>query len=312
MPNPTPEYALGITPERPLTSQESSLSKVSNEILPSSIVNEDLTDEVLGMVKDLFVVFHMELSSNWGSPDCIGLTGLEFMGARGEVIDTEAVSISVSNAQSGVEKILNGKNLTRSKDDMWMTTFDAKTPPIIMVQFPKPVAMTGISLWNYNASPELSYAGVRVAQLFVNGRLAVGNLLLRKAPVIFQLRLLSSWGDEFYIGLNGIELYNRKDEKMMLKTHNLAAFPESINILPAVDGDPRTSENLIDNCNDMDRPEHMWLTPLFPNRCARVFFIFDVPTFISRMIVYNYRKTPTRGVRHISLIVFSDERMENC
>lgn len=34
---------------------------------------------------------------------------------------------------------------------------------------------------------------------------------------------------------------------------DLAAFPESINILPMVDGDPRTSENLIDGVNDTDR-----------------------------------------------------------
>lgn len=34
---------------------------------------------------------------------------------------------------------------------------------------------------------------------------------------------------------------------------DLAAFPESVNILPAVKGDPRTSENLIDGVNDTTR-----------------------------------------------------------
>ncbi|PIO65976.1 hypothetical protein TELCIR_12325, partial [Teladorsagia circumcincta] len=70
---------------------------------------------------------------------------------------------------------------------------------------------------------------------------------------IFQLQLLSSWGDEFYIGLNGIELYDRRHERIKVRAHNLAAFPESVNILPAVDGDPRTSLNLINGCNDTDR-----------------------------------------------------------
>ncbi|KJH44951.1 hypothetical protein DICVIV_09027 [Dictyocaulus viviparus] len=46
--------------------------------------------------------------------------------------------------------------------------------------------------------------------------------------------------------------------------------------------------------------EQMWLTPMLPNRCARVFFVFDNPIAVSTIIIYNYRKTPTRGVRHIS------------
>ena len=45
----------------------------------------------------------------------------------------------------------------------------------------------GISIWNYNASPELSYAGVRCARFYANGRPinGVGSVLLRKAPGSF-------------------------------------------------------------------------------------------------------------------------------
>ncbi|PIO65483.1 hypothetical protein TELCIR_12844, partial [Teladorsagia circumcincta] len=139
---------------------------------------------------------------------------------------------------------------------------------------------------------------------------------LGKVKIIFQLQLLSSWGDEFYIGLNGIELYDRRHERIKVRAHNLAAFPESVNILPAVDGDPRTSLNLINGCNDTDRAEQMWLTPMLPNRCARVFFVFDVPVAVSTFVIYNYRKTPARGVRHISvsvddLIVYSGDVPES-
>ena len=68
--------------------------------------------------------------------------------------------------------------------------------------------------------------------------------------VIFQLRLLSTWGDEFYIGLNGIELFNRSNRMIKLRPQNLAAFPESVNILPSVSRDPRSSDKLIDGVND--------------------------------------------------------------
>lgn len=45
----------------------------------------------------------------------------------------------------------------------------------------------------------------------------------------------------------------------------------------------------------------MWLTPILPNRCARVFVIFDIPTYVSHINVYNYRKTPERGARLITV-----------
>ncbi|KAK6048818.1 hypothetical protein COOONC_13677 [Cooperia oncophora] len=327
-----------------------------------------------------FAVLHLELCENWGARDLIGLNGLELLGHRQTVIDPSTVTIS-ANGQSDPQRLLNGKNLTRAPEDVWLTSFDADNPTTITINFSKPTELTGISFWNYNVSPEMSYAGVRLLHIFINGRLVASNVLLRKAPgyvffdfvqdvsidhpttaralsrpltssiygfifqlqllsswgdefyiglngielydrrherikvrahIIFQLQLLSSWGDEFYIGLNGIELYDRRHERIKVRAHNLAAFPESVNILPAVEGDPRTSLNLINGCNDTDRAEQMWLTPMLPNRCARVFFVFDVPIAVSTFVIYNYRKTPARGVRHISvsvddLIVYSGD-----
>jgi hypothetical protein len=42
----------------------------------------------------------------------------------------------------------------------------------------------GVSIWNYNANAELSYAGVRCARFYANGRPinGIGSVLLRKAP----------------------------------------------------------------------------------------------------------------------------------
>jgi hypothetical protein len=51
---------------------------------------------------------------------------------------------------------------------------------------------------------------------------------------------------------------------------------------------------------------------MLPNAYARIFIIFDTPTFVSRIRIFNYRKTPERGCRHIAisaddLIFFSGE-----
>ncbi|VDN50234.1 unnamed protein product [Dracunculus medinensis] len=309
-------------------------------------------------------VFQMELYENWGAPDCIGLTGLQFLGSRTTVLDIKHCLATASTGLQTAQKLLNGRNLTGDRDDMWLVPHTPDLPPpCITITFPEPLQIIGVSIWNYNASPEMSYAGVRLAKIYLNGKALDSLILLRKAPgeyfgaisrvrsrflndkryvlfdfvqdiffdncdclfrplprpntsslsgFIYQLQLYSTWGDEFYIGLNGIEFYSHLDSLIPLRAHNLAAFPESVNVLPGVNADPRTSENLINGENDTDSMSNIWLTPMLPNHCARIFVVFDIPTFVSQIVIYNYRKTPERGVRHLSvsvddLIVFSGE-----
>jgi hypothetical protein len=252
-----------------------------------------------------------------------------------EANSTEAAKYMFKMSSQPNFRLLNGKNLTCKQEDMFLTSFDSqKPPPMLSFTFREEVELTGISIWNYNGSQELACAGVRCCQFYLNGQPIVNTVLLRKAPgyvlfdyvqdvmfdrchlfrpissrpstksiqaFIFQIRLLSSYGDEFYIGLNGIELYNRRNHVIKLRPQNLAAFPESVNILPTVEKDPRSSDKLIDGFNETTKPQHMWLTPILPNNYARVFVIFDTPTFVSRIRIYNYRKTPERGCRHVAV-----------
>lgn len=41
------------------------------------------------------------------------------------------------------------------------------------------------------------------------------------ASVIFQLQLLTTWGDPYYIGLNGIEFYDQNHEKISLSDNSI-------------------------------------------------------------------------------------------
>lgn len=65
---------------------------------------------------------------------------------------------------------------------MWLTKFDPCNLPILSFTFPVEVALSGISVWNYNSSPEMSIAGVQCIKFFINGKAIVGSVLLRKAP----------------------------------------------------------------------------------------------------------------------------------
>lgn len=45
--------------------------------------------------------------------------------------------------------------------------------------------------------------------------------LTERVSVIFQLQLLTTWGDPYYIGLNSLEFYDRNDQKIPLSDNSI-------------------------------------------------------------------------------------------
>lgn len=181
---------------------------------------------------------------------------------------------------------------------------------------------------------------------------------------IFKLVFVSTWGDNFYVGLNGLELLSERDEtvrgnnpkgptrssnaaradtparvavcwrQIALEEGMVHAEPRDIRSLPEVDADdPRTLDKLcgraalpqtarncggtntkggwawrvrgsVDGNNDTYDDAHMWLAPLSQGSAPNTLYIcFNELVSLSVLRVWNYAKTPQRGVREVEVCV---------
>jgi hypothetical protein len=125
----------------------------------------------------------------------------------------------------------------------------------------------------------------------------------------FSLHCLSTWGDPHYIGLSSLRLYSYPDfVEIHPAMHAAACFalPAGIQVLPEMRQDPRTLDKLFTgNVHDAgSRQEHGWLAPYTPNGAPVVIhFWFHQPIPLAALRLWNYQKTPNRGVRNYEIRV---------
>lgn len=123
---------------------------------------------------------------------------------------------------------------------------------------------------------------------------------------IFKFSIYSTWGDAYYVGLNGIELFDDKGEAIVLRDvkSQIRADPPDINCLPGYGRDPRTVDKIVDGtyltCDDL----HVWLTPFTQGREHIVEIDFKEVKAISMVRIWNYNKSRIhsyRGARDVTL-----------
>ena len=124
-------------------------------------------DELSSSIK--FKKLKLILSSNYGHPNFIGLTGIEFYDLNNNLIDIEKAKTvgalpkdlrTVYNNENDsriFENIFNGENNTDDSYNMWVTLFDPsnKDLPYIELTFNKYIYLSKILFFNYNKKNEL-------------------------------------------------------------------------------------------------------------------------------------------------------------
>lgn len=90
-----------------------------------------------------------------------GLTGIELIGDTGVAVPLANANLHCNVDDAHLMKLIDGHNVTTEMDHMWLAHVTSNKRITITITFSTDVHPTGMRIWNYNASLELSYCGVR-------------------------------------------------------------------------------------------------------------------------------------------------------
>ena len=145
-----------------------------------AIKDEEELDDKSNYIK--FKRIRLVLSSNYGHPNFIGLTGLEFYDINNKLIDIETAETigampkdlhTIYNNENDnriFENIFNGENNVDDSYNMWVTLFNSnKDLPYVELSFNNYIYLSKIKFFNYNKKNELDIC-VKTIKIFLDNK----------------------------------------------------------------------------------------------------------------------------------------------
>ncbi|XP_037088354.1 uncharacterized protein LOC119108914 [Pollicipes pollicipes] len=212
------------------------------------------------------VRFEVELQSNWGSEERVGLSQFCFLDGHGRKVQVAAQRDLVS--VTGVSDLASTRTVSKlfgTSDQVggsgWTCPFNSSPVSLKLLLYPTDGKISAVKVRNYGSSVREQGIGVRDIQLRMDGRL-VYNGELRKGnsqPSVIK----ESWSqlEAFNLQQRGRLVNSALDDAA---SWTACSSPADINVLPEYNRDPRVVTNLVDGVNRTRDDMHLWLAPFTP------------------------------------------------
>ena len=126
-----------------------------------------------------------------------------------------------------------------------------------------------------------------------------------------KLEILSTWGDDYYVGLTGLEVLDERGDPIAIDLANLGAEPADLNVLPGSFADDRTIDKCVNGTNVTTDDVNMWLAPFeWLDTHDTISIGLGSRRKISALRIWNYNKSledTRRGVK--TLNVYADGKL---
>ena len=120
---------------------------------------------------------------------------------------------------------------------------------------------------------------------------------------ILEFNILDTWGDINYLGLTGIEIFDKDGKQVKIDGASaISANPSDINLLMGQGTDPRTVDKLVDGNYFTNDDFHAWLTPFTHGEDHTITIKLPHNIEISMIRIWNYNKSRIHSFRGARLM----------